>query len=87
MMTEIVHIRNLLTVFLSEEEKKNRISYEFKRHCIENALYGVDIDAGSVEITKLRLWLSLIVDEEDIKQIKPLPNLDYKIMCGNSLFF
>jgi hypothetical protein len=38
-----------------------------------------------VEIAKLRLWLSLIVDEEDIKHIKPLPNLDYKIVCGNSL--
>ncbi|MHA1874988.1 MAG: Eco57I restriction-modification methylase domain-containing protein, partial [Promethearchaeota archaeon] len=46
---------------------------------------GVDIDPGACEIAKLRLWLSLIVDEEDIKQIKPLPNLDYKIMQGNSL--
>lgn len=26
-----------------------------------------------------------MVDEEDIKKIKPLPNLDYKIVCGNSL--
>ncbi|MCG2820378.1 MAG: BREX-1 system adenine-specific DNA-methyltransferase PglX, partial [Candidatus Atribacteria bacterium] len=47
--------------------------------------YGVDIDPGAVEIAKLRLWLSLIVDEEDINKIKPLPNLDYKIMQGNSL--
>ncbi|OGW25507.1 MAG: hypothetical protein A2X59_04930 [Nitrospirae bacterium GWC2_42_7] len=31
------------------------------------------------------MWLSLVVDEDDIKQIKPLPNLDYKIVCGNSL--
>ena len=38
-----------------------------------------------MEIAKLRLWLSLIVDEEDINKIKPLPNLDYKIMQGNSL--
>jgi hypothetical protein len=45
----------------------------------------VDIDPGAVEIAKLRLWLSLIVDEDDIKNIKPLPNLDYKIVCGNSL--
>ncbi|GAI09298.1 unnamed protein product, partial [marine sediment metagenome] len=51
----------------------------------QNCLYGVDIDPGAVEIAKLRLWLSLVVDEEDIKQIKPLPNLDYKIVCGNSL--
>ena len=45
----------------------------------------MDIDPGAVEIAKLRLWLSLIVDEEDIKNIKPLPNFDYKIVCGNSL--
>jgi len=51
----------------------------------KKSLYGVDIDLGAVEIAKLRLWLSLIVDEENIKDIKPLPNLDYKIMQGNSL--
>ncbi len=62
-----------------------RSSYQFKRHAIQNCLYGVDIDPGAVEIAKLRLWLSLVVDEEDVKQIKPLPNLDYKIVTGNSL--
>ena len=60
-------------------------TYHFKRACIENSLYGVDIDPGAVEIAKLRLWLSLIVDEEDPQNIKPLPNLDYKLMQGNSL--
>ena len=63
----------------------HRTVYTFKRECIEKSLYGVDIDPGAVEIAKLRLWLSLVVDEDDIKQIKPLPNLDYKIVCGNSL--
>jgi len=60
-------------------------TYNLKRHAIENSLYGVDIDAGAVEICKLRFWLSLIVDEEDFHNIKPLPNLDYKVVCGNSL--
>ena len=63
----------------------NRTVYNFKRRCIEHSLYGVDIDPGAVEIAKLRLWLSLVVDEDDIKNIKPLPNLDYRIMQGNSL--
>src|SRR5207247_8261700 len=40
---------------------------------------------GAVEIAKLRLWLSLVMDEEDVKQIKPLPNLYYKIVTGDSL--
>src|SRR5208282_3312677 len=51
----------------------------------QNCLYGVDIDPGAIEIAKLRLWLSLVVDEEETKQIKPLPNLDFKIVTGNSL--
>lgn len=82
MMTEIVRARTTLSSYLSG---RDRTTYNFKRHCIHNSLYGVDIDPGAIEIAKLRLWLSLIVDEEDIKQIKPLPNLDYKIMQGNSL--
>ncbi len=77
-MSEIVKLRKIL----SSNEKE---TYELKRHCIEHSIYGVDIDPGAVEITKLRLWLSLIVDEEDINNINPLPNLDYKIMNGNSL--
>lgn len=83
MMHEIVKARNVLTTYLDDET--GRSIYDFKRDCIQNCLYGVDIDTGAVEIAKLRLWLSLVVDEEDIKQIKPLPNLDYKIVCGNSL--
>ncbi|MGB4291542.1 MAG: N-6 DNA methylase, partial [Bacteroidales bacterium] len=82
MMTEIVRAKSILSVFL---KKENNSSYEFKRHCIEYSLYGVDIDPGACEIAKLRLWLSLVVDEDDIRQIKPLPNLDYKIVCGDSL--
>jgi len=82
MMNEIVRARNVLSVFLKDHKRND---YEFKRHCIEHSLYGVDIDPGAVEIAKLRLWLSLVVDEEDIKNIKPLPNLDYRIMQGNSL--
>ncbi len=83
MMNEIVRTRDTLTSYLSS--KTDRTLYDFKREAIQNSLYGVDIDPGAVEIAKLRLWLSLVVDEEDIKQIKPLPNLDYKIMQGNSL--
>jgi type I restriction-modification system DNA methylase subunit len=83
LMTEIVRARNTITTYLPDKE--GRTNYNFKRHAIQNCLYGVDIDPGAVEIAKLRLWLSLVVDEEDIKQIQPLPNLDYKIVCGNSL--
>src|SRR5438093_7287128 len=83
MMTEIVRARRALTPYFNDV--RERTPYHFKRHAIQNCLYGVDIDAGAVEIAKLRLWLSLVVDEEDVKQVKPLPNLDYKVMVGDSL--
>ena len=52
---------------------------------IQNSIYGVDLDGSAVEITKLRLWLSLIVDENDYNKTEPLPNLDFQILQGNSL--
>ena len=82
-MTEIVRARSALTPYFNDIHE--RTPYQFKRHAIQNCLYGVDIDPGAVEIAKLRLWLSLVVDEDDVKRIKPLPNLDYKIVAGNSL--
>ena len=83
MMAEIVRARCALTSYFNDVHE--RTPYYFKRHAIQNCLYGVDIDSGAVEIAKLRLWLSLVVDEEETKQIKPLPNLLYKIVAGNSL--
>ncbi|MCG6538277.1 MAG: class I SAM-dependent DNA methyltransferase, partial [Syntrophales bacterium LBB04] len=83
MMQEIVRARSSLTPYFNDFHE--RTAYHFKRHAIQNCLYGVDIDPGAVEIAKLRLWLSLVVDEEETNQIKPLPNLDYKIVAGNSL--
>lgn len=53
-----------------------------KQNIIQNSIYGVDLDEGAVEIARLRFWLSLVVDEG---KPKALPNLDYKIMQGNSL--
>src|SRR5680860_133325 len=59
--------------------------YYYKRHAIQESIYGVDIDASATDIARLRLWLSMIVDEDDYDAIEALPNLDYKIVCGNSL--
>lgn len=67
------NIHNTLDNFPAGKEKLN---------IIQNNIYGVDIEQGAVDIARLRFWLSLVVDETEAK---PLPNLDYKIMCGNSL--
>ena len=55
---------------------------EIKRHIIQQNIYGVDIERGAIDIARLRFWLSLVVDEETPHT---LPNLDFKIMQGNSL--
>ena len=85
MMNEIVRARIALVDSGFLKQIKKRTIYEYKRQAIQNSIYGVDIESGAVEIAKLRLWLSLVVDEENIENIKALPNLDYKIMQGNSL--
>jgi hypothetical protein len=59
-------------------------AYERKLEIIENNLYGVDVDPFAVNIARLRLWLSLAVDFEGGTPL-PLPNLDFKIECGDSL--
>lgn len=85
MLNEIVRARIALVDSGFLKEAKKRSVYEYKRQAIQNSIYGVDIEPGAVEIAKLRLWLSLVVEEDDITNIKALPNLDYKIVCGNSL--
>ena len=78
MLNEIVSARTVLGVHL----RTNPSAYNLKLHAISNSLYGVDIDPGAIEIAKLRFWLSLVVEEDSPS---PLPNLEHKIMQGNSL--
>ncbi len=68
-----------------ESISDSRYIYRLKRHIIQESIYGVDIDSSAIDIARLRLWLSLVVDEDDLDPIETLPNLDYKIVCGNSL--
>ncbi len=58
--------------------------YDLKLETIENSIYGVDIQPMAIELSRLRCWLSLIVDEEPDK-VQPLPNLDFKFVCADSL--
>ncbi len=88
-----------------ERNKDPRLSnpnfvFNLKKQIIEENIYGVDLQAKAVEICKLRLWLSMIVDfeldvdpdncttaefERAIGEIPPLPNLVYKIRRGDAL--
>ena len=58
--------------------------YDLKLEIIQRNLYGVDIDSFAVNIAMLRMWLSLAIDYEGATP-EPLPNLDFKVVCGDSL--
>lgn len=101
MLNEIVKLRDILTSYMliynklglfdriyPEEVIKNRRTiYKIKWNTIKNCIYAVDIENSAVDITKLRLWLSIVVDQIQVPKTgpEPLPNLDCKIMQGNSL--
>ena len=75
LLNELLHCREVLS-----GDTIHRA--EIKKSIIQNNIYGVDIEKGAVDIARLRFWLSIVVDEDTPS---PLPNLDYKIMQGNSL--
>ena len=83
MMQELIE---LWSVLYSDKLKTDaRGFYELKLHIIERNLHGVDLDPFAANIAMLRLWLSLAVEYEGEPPIPPLPNLDFKIVCGDSL--
>jgi hypothetical protein len=82
LMNLCVFLRSKINLFFNDNKRTN---YLMKRNFIQNSIYGVDIEDSAVETSKLRLWLSLIIDETDYSKILPLPNLDYKIFKGDSL--
>ncbi|CAG7914794.1 Modification methylase PaeR7I [Mammaliicoccus sciuri] len=68
-----------------ERIEKRFDSYKLKLSIIENNIFGVDIQPMAVEISRLRAWLSVIVDQADKNDIQPLPNLEFKFIAANSL--
>lgn len=103
MLTEIVKARDTITTYMIIDMngyqrlsyRSMRNSYRMKRETIKNCIFACDIEASATDITKLRLWLSLVIDNQIMDQnndefgytTKPreLPNLDCNIICGNSL--
>lgn len=75
---------------LKEKFKNENLDYIRKLGLIQDSIYGVDIQSIAVEISKLRCFLTLIVDEDvDDKKhnrgIIPLPNLEFKFVAANTL--
>lgn len=75
----------------SFDENVNRPDYARKLYLIENCIYGVDIQPIAIQISKLRFFISLVVDQmtnnnpADNFGIRPLPNLEAKFVAANTL--
>ena len=73
--------------YIDPDELYQNVS-DWKRRIIENSLYGVDINPEAVEICRLRLWLSMVLDMDEPPPPSSdwaLPNLDFQIVAGDSL--
>jgi hypothetical protein len=72
------------------ESKNNFDDYARKLYLIENCIYGIDIQPIAVQISKLRFFISLIIDQDkDSKKdnlgFRSLPNLETKFVAANTL--
>ncbi len=75
------------------DKRPFRDKYSLKMHILQNNVYGVDIMPNAVDLCQLRLWLwlskppenRLKVEKDKKAPIEPLPNIDFNILCGNSV--
>lgn len=81
-------MRDIETSF---DESLNNPDYARKLYLIENCIYGVDIQPIAIQISKLRFFISLVVDQKTTNDpvtnfgIRPLPNLEAKFVAANTL--
>jgi len=104
MLNEIVKARDNVSAYISINKNAkekwdmytlDRSMYEMKKETIKNSIFAADIEPSAVDISRLRLWLSLVIDDEidpntddtlhANRQPHTLPNLECNILCGNSL--
>lgn len=104
MLNEIIRARQNISAYMSIplSPQARRLMYAFDRHpyvlkmhTVKNCIYAADVEPSAVDIAKLRLWLSLVIDDEinpnarnemeGHSKPRALPNLDCNIICRNSL--
>ena len=104
MLNEIVRARQNISAYMAitMNAYDTRLMYQMERsphnlkyETIKNCIFAADIEPSAVDIAHLRLWLSLVIDDEinpnaqsaldGHKNPLPLPNLESNILCGNSL--
>jgi len=88
MLQKLIALKLQLSPFAKGGNTKG--VYDLKLQTILTSIYGCDIQPMAVELSRLRCWLSLIIDEPVDKKkynwgIENLPNLDFKFVCVNTL--
>ena len=82
--TRTERYRDFRKVLEDIDQHPNR-RYFILKSIIINNLYGVDVMEEAIEICKLRLFLKMVAQIEDVEQIEPLPDIDFNIQVGNTL--
>lgn len=84
MLQELVDLQTVL--YSDQLAHQAKDVYALKLQIIQDNLYGADIDEFAKNIAMLRIWLSLAIEYDGpVNDLKPLPNLEFKIVCGDSL--
>ncbi len=65
--------------------REESFDYTRKLELIKDCIHGVDIQPSAIQISKLRFFLSLVIEQRDPRSVRPLPNLETKFVCANSL--
>jgi hypothetical protein len=65
--------------------RSETFDYTRKLELIKDCIYGVDIQSTAIQISKLRFFLSLVIEQHGGNTIRPLPNLETKFICANAL--
>lgn len=87
---EIKQVPSELKRFIQKEYENGSFDYLRKLRIIRDCIYGVDIQPIATEISRLRCFLTLVVEQKiddklENRGIQPLPNLDFKFVTANSL--
>ena len=80
-----------LTEISETFERYRKSDFGRKLYLIQNSIFGVDIQSIASQISKLRFFISLTIEQKPTNEpidnfgIKPLPNLETRFVAANTL--
>jgi hypothetical protein len=82
----LVHILERIATLRKQEGESGSLA-DIRRRVLTSSIFGVDLNPMAVWLCELRLWLSIVIESDDVDpmRVAPLPNLDRHIRVGDSL--